>query len=233
MITIRPSTERGHTNLGWLESAHTFSFSEYHDPAHMGFRALRVINEDRVAPNQGFGTHPHQNMEILSYVLEGSLQHQDSMKNGSVIYPGDVQRMTAGTGVTHSEFNPSPNEKVHFLQIWILPREQGLTPGYEQKTFSSDDKRGRFKLIASPDGGEGSVTIHQDARLYLAELEPRQEITCDISPQRHVWIQVTRGEVCLNGEHLLTAGDGAAISGEPALAFLAKTSSEVMLIDLA
>ena len=213
MITVRRSSERGHFDHGWLDTRHTFSFADYRDPRHMGFRSLRVLNEDRVRPGQGFATHGHRDMEIVSVVLEGALSHRDSMGNGSVIRPGDVQRMTAGTGVRHSEFNPSPSEPVHFLQIWILPDREGLSPGYEQKHVPPEERRDRLRLLASPDGADGSLTVHQDARIYATALGPGAEVRHRIAPGRHAWVQVTGGALDLNGVPL-EAGDGAAVSGE-------------------
>ena len=232
MITLRRSEERGHADHGWLNTYHTFSFANYYDPAHMGFRALRVINEDRVAPGKGFGTHPHRDMEILSYVLEGALEHKDSMGNGSVMRPGDVQRMSAGTGVTHSEFNSSRSEPVHFLQIWIVPAEPGIKPGYEQKRFSDEDKRGALRLIASRDGREGSVTIHQDASVYAAVLGTGEAARHTLAPGRNAWIHVARGEVKLDAE-VLRAGDGAAVTGEREIVVSGHGQGEVLLFDLA
>ena len=202
MITIRKSADRGHTKIDWLDSRHTFSFGDYHDPKQMGFRALRVINEDRVHPGRGFATHGHQDMEIITYVLEGALEHKDSMGNGSIIRPGDVQRMTAGTGVTHSEYNHSRDQAVHLLQIWILPAERGLTPGYEQRAFADAAKRDRLALIASRDGRDGSVTVHQDVDLYAAALDAGREVVCELRPGRHAWVQVARGTARLNGRLL-------------------------------
>ena len=212
LITLRRAGERGHANHGWLDTYHTFSFSSYHDPRHMGFRALRVINEDRVAPGQGFPVHPHRDMEIISYVLSGGLQHRDSMDNGSIIRPGEVQRMSAGTGVTHSEFNASQQEAVHFLQIWLLPAQPGITPSYEQKPFPAQERRGRLRLVASSDGRDGSVTVHQDVRIYAGLLERGERARHALVPGRHAWVQVARGRVRL-GSHQLEAGDGAAVSG--------------------
>ena len=232
MISIRKAEERGHFDHGWLDTRHTFSFADYHDAKFMGFRALRVINEDRVQPGQGFGTHPHRDMEIISYVLEGALAHQDSMGNGSAIRPGDVQRMTAGTGVLHSEFNHSKDRVVHFLQIWILPARPGLAPSYEQKTFSPEEKRGRLRLVASPDGRDGSVVIHQDARLHVTLLGPDEEVSLPLAAGRHAWVQVARGEVDLNGERL-RVGDGAAVSDEKAVALRGRHDAEVLVFDLA
>ncbi len=213
MLTPRYANDRGHADHGWLDSRHTFSFADYYDPAQMGFRALRVINEDRVKPARGFGAHPHRDMEIISYVLEGALAHRDSMGNGSTIRPGDVQRMSAGTGVTHSEENGSRSEPVHFLQIWLLPERRGLAPGYEQKHFDDADKRGRLRLVASPDGDEDSVTVHQDARLYATILGPGQRAGLELPAGRHAWVQVVRGKLLVNGQ-AFGAGDGVALSDE-------------------
>jgi redox-sensitive bicupin YhaK (pirin superfamily) len=232
MISIRRAEERGHFDHGWLDTRHTFSFADYHDPKFMGFRALRVVNEDRVQPGQGFGTHPHRDMEIISYVLEGALAHRDSMGNGSTIRPGDVQRMTAGTGVLHSEFNASKEQVVHFLQIWILPARPGLEPGYEQKAFPPEAKRGRLRLVASPDGQDGSVVVHQDARLHATLLGPDDEASLPLAAGRHAWVQVASGEVDLNGERL-RAGDGAAVSGERTVALRGRSDAEVLVFDLA
>lgn len=233
MLQLRRAEERGHANHGWLDSHHTFSFANYHDPRFMGFRKLRVINEDRVQPSRGFGTHPHRDMEILSYVIEGGLQHSDSMGNGSVIKPGDVQRMTAGTGVTHSEFNASKVEPVHFLQIWILPERSGLTPGYEQKYFSEADKKGNLRLVASRDGRDGSVTIHQDLNLYASVLGSGETLAQPIVAGRHAWVQVVRGEVKVNDQPL-RAGDGAALSEEAMLRLEGQAGGgEVLVFDLA
>ena len=232
MIQIRKSEERGHFDLGWLDTYHTFSFDQYYDPRHMSFRSLRVINEDRVSPGKGFPTHSHRDMEIITYILEGALKHQDSMGNGSVIRPGDVQRMTAGTGVAHSEFNPSPYEPVHLLQIWILPNQKNLAPGYEQKAFTKEDRQGRLCLIASPDGAQGSVTINQDARVFASVLEQGEAVEHVLESERHAWIQVARGSVTLNGEHL-GQGDGAAISDERTLGIEGRGPAEILLFDLA
>jgi hypothetical protein len=231
-VTVRPSDERGRSQHGWLDSRHTFSFSDYQDPRHMGFRQLRVINEDRVQPGRGFPTHAHRDMEILSYVLAGALQHQDSMGNGSVIRPGDVQRMSAGTGVTHSEYNPSPSEPVHFLQIWILPERQGLQPGYGQRTFPSPEREGRLRLVASRTGRDGSVTVHQDVDVLAAVLAPGRPLAHALRPGRHAWVQVARGAISVNGT-ALGQGDGAALSDERAVELGATRSSEVLLFDLA
>jgi hypothetical protein len=232
MIYVRHAAARGHFNFGWLDTHHTFSFGEYYDPRNMGFRALRVINEDYVRAGHGFPTHPHRDMEIITYVLAGALEHKDSMGNGTVIVPGEVQRMTAGTGVRHSEKNSSAEEDVHLLQIWIIPQEQGLAPGYEQKMFEPEEKRGRLRLIASDDGRDGSVTIHQDAQLFAALLEPGEEVTHQLSPGRHAWAQVARGAVEINGR-LLQQGDGAAVSDEAQLSIAGRETSEVLLFDLA
>lgn len=232
MITLRRARERGHANHGWLDSYHTFSFAGYYDPRQMGFRTLRVINEDRVEPARGFGTHPHRDMEIVSYVIEGALEHKDSMGNGSVIRPGDVQRLSAGTGVTHSEFNGSRTELVHFLQIWIIPEKQGLAPGYEQKHFTTAEKQGKLRLIASRDGREGSVTIHQDADIFATVLDAGQTISYSIAPNRHLWVHVVRGEANVGGNDL-SAGDAAAVSGENEFTVSGLKSAEVLLFDLA
>lgn len=231
MITLRRSHERGHANHGWLNSYHTFSFADYYDPRHMGLSVLRVINDDTVAPGMGFGTHPHADMEIVSVVLEGALQHQDSMGNTSIIRPGEVQRMSAGTGVRHSEFNPSEEEPVHFFQIWILPERKGLPPSYEQKAFSEASKRGKFRLVASPDGRDGSVTIHQDAALSLATLEAGETLSQPLTPGRKAYLHVARGNVLLNGEPM-AAGDGAAIQDEALLRLETPDAGEVLLFDL-
>jgi quercetin 2,3-dioxygenase len=231
MITIRKAAERGHFDHGWLDTYHTFSFDQYYDPNWMSFRSLRVINEDRVAPRRGFPTHSHRDMEIITYILEGALEHRDSMGNGSVIRPGEVQRMTAGTGVAHSEFNPSESEPVHLLQIWILPNRQGLTPGYEQKTFTDEQKRGTLRLIASNDGRDGSVTINQDAAVYAGVLENADEVIHQLSAGRSAWIQVARGSVNVNGSEL-SQGDGAAITDESSITIAGRERSEILLFDL-
>jgi redox-sensitive bicupin YhaK (pirin superfamily) len=231
MITVRPGAERGHFDHGWLDTYHTFSFASYHDPRHMGFRSLRVINEDRVKPAEGFGTHAHRDMEVLTWVLEGALEHKDSMGNGSIIRPGDIQRMSAGTGVTHSEFNPSRDEPVHLLQIWLLPRERGLTPGYEEKRFPPETRRGGLRLIAARDGRNGAVTIHQDADLWTALLGPGESVRHVLEPGRHAWLHVASGRVTANGESL-GAGDGAAVSGEKAVEVKAADRAEILLFDL-
>jgi redox-sensitive bicupin YhaK (pirin superfamily) len=232
MITVRRADERGGADHGWLDTRHTFSFADYHDPRHMGFRALRVINEDRVQPGAGFPTHGHRDMEIISYVLAGALEHKDSMGTGSVIRPGDVQRMSAGTGVRHSEHNHSATDLVHFLQIWLEPARRGLAPGYEQKRFPEAERRNRLRLVASPDGGEGAVTIHQDARVYATLLAPGATVRLDLAPGRHAWVQVARGAVSVDGR-ALGAGDGAAISDEPTVTLTATGDAEVLVFDLA
>ncbi len=232
MMTLRPAAERGHANHGWLDTHHTFSFADYADPNHMGFRALRVINEDRVAPGRGFGTHPHRDMEIISYVLEGGLAHQDSMGNGSVIKPGDVQRMSAGTGVLHSEANASKEDPVHFLQIWLVPGQRGLTPSYEQKAFDLRAQDGRLRLVASPDGRDGSVRINTDAALYAGRFEQGARGELSLAPGRHAWVHVARGSVRVNGQ-ALGAGDGAALSDEAVLRVEGVEAGEVLLFDLA
>jgi quercetin 2,3-dioxygenase len=231
MIVIRKAEARGIANHGWLDSRHTFSFADYYDPAHMGFRKLRVINEDKVAGGQGFGRHSHRDMEILSYVLDGALAHKDSMGTGSTIQPGDVQVMSAGTGVSHSEMNPNANAGVHFLQIWLMPEKAGLKPRYEQKTFSDDEKKNKLRLVASRDGRSGSVTWNTDASLYASILEPGVKLTHPIAWGRHAWLQVVRGALELNGQKL-RAGDGAAISEEPSLDIVATERSEFLLFDL-
>ena len=231
MITIRNADDRGHAEHGWLNSRHTFSFADYHDPEHMGFRTLRVINEDRVEPGQGFGTHPHRDMEIISYVLEGALEHKDSMGTSSTIRPGEVQRMSAGTGVLHSEYNPSRKEPVHFLQIWIYPEKKNLKPGYEQKAFPAAERANRLRLVASRDGREGSLTIHQDAELYTTLLSKGGKVTHELGSGRFAWVQVARGKVSLNGQ-TLNSGDGAKVSGEKTLELNASGDAEVLLFDL-
>ena len=231
-IELRPAEERGRTRTDWLDSRHSFSFGNYHDRAHMGFRALRVINDDVVGPGGGFPTHSHQDMEILSYIVDGTLEHRDSLGTGSVIHAGEVQRMTAGVGVTHSEYNHSRDEQVRFLQIWILPERRGLGPSYEQKSFGKADKRNRFRLIASRDGREGSVTVHQDVEAYLASVDPDAEVQRALDPSRHAWLQVVTGSVML-GRKALGAGDGAAISAERRIAVRGVDGAEVILFDLA
>jgi redox-sensitive bicupin YhaK (pirin superfamily) len=232
MYRIRHAADRGHFDHGWLDTYHTFSFGDYYDPAHMGFRSLRVINDDRVQPGQGFGMHGHRDMEIVTYVLDGALEHKDSMGNGSTLRAGELQRMTAGTGVRHSEFNPSASESVHLYQIWLLPERTGLKPGYEELALSSAEKQGRFRLVASPEGDDGALTIHQDARLYLASLSPGHSVSHEITPGRAAWLQVLRGNVNVSG-NALTAGDAVAVTDEPTLAVHASGDSEVLLFDLA
>jgi redox-sensitive bicupin YhaK (pirin superfamily) len=235
MITIRPANERGHANHGWLDTYHTFSFNTYHDPKHMHFRSLRVINDDKVAPGYGFGTHPHNDMEIVTYVLEGALAHKDSMGTGSTIVPGEVQRMSAGTGVLHSEFNHSKSEEVHLLQIWIMPEKRGIEPSYEQKFFPDEEKLNRFRVIAAHDARAGAVTIHQDASIHAALLEEGKTAAYSLEKGRYAWVQVARGSVVLNGK-TLNAGDGAAISDEAEIALTGNTpgkKAEVLLFDLA
>jgi len=232
MISVRRADERGHADHGWLDTRHTFSFADYHDPKYLGFRGLRVINEDRVQPGQGFPPHGHRDMEIVSYVLAGALEHKDSMGTGSVIRPGDVQRMSAGTGVRHSEYNHSKDEPVHFLQVWILPERRGLEPGYEQRHFSDADKRAGLRLIASREGTDGSVTIHADARIYAAVVEQGQRLRHALAEHRHAWLQVARGAITLN-DRPLVHGDGAAVSGEPALTIAGAERAEVLVFDLA
>ncbi len=232
MIAVRHAADRGAANFGWLDSKHTFSFGNFYDPEHMGFGNLRVINEDRVQPGRGFDTHSHQDMEIISYVIEGALEHKDSMGNRSVMNSGEVQRMTAGTGITHSEFNHSADELVHFLQIWILPEKQGLEPGYEQKTYSSDNKKNQLRLIASPNGREGSLTVHQQLDVYASVLDQGVRLTHRFDDGRRGWIQIVRGTVDVNGE-TLNAGDGAAIDGTSDLKIKASEQAELLLFDMA
>ena len=231
MITLRKAQERGHANHGWLDTHHTFSFANYYDPSHMGFRSLRVINEDRVSPGRGFGTHGHRDMEIITYVLEGALEHKDSIGTGSVIQPGEVQRMSAGTGIQHSEFNHSKTEPVHFLQIWLLPDKEGLPPSYEQRNFSPRKTPGKLHLVAARDGREDSITVHQDVDLYAAVLNESDRISHSLKPQRHAWVQVARGAITLNGLPLDTS-DGAAISDETDVVIEATTDAEILLFDL-
>ncbi len=231
MITLRPGGDRGRSKIDWLDSYHTFSFNHFYDPDYTGFRDLRVINEDFIKPGEGFGAHPHRDMEILTWVLAGRLEHKDSTGGGGVIGPGEIQRMTAGTGVTHSEFNHSQTEPVHLYQIWILPEESALTPGYEQKKFDLDAARGRWTVLASRDGIDGAVKINQDARLLVARLGAEQEIAYDNLQGRHAWVQVARGGVTLNDQSM-KAGDGAAISGEETLALRATSDAEILLFDL-
>src|SRR5688572_22577727 len=231
MTQIRRSQERGHARHGWLDSFHSFSFADYHDPAHMGFGPLRVINEDRVQPGRGFGTHGHRDMEIISYVLDGGLAHQDSMGNGSVIRPGDVQRMSAGTGVRHSEYNASETDPVHFLQIWIEPAKSGIEPGYEEKRFEPESKRGRLRLIASQDGREGSVTIHQDAALYATLLDGAETVEFEQKAGRRTYVHVIRGEAVVNGERL-GAGDAMKLEGTQRVRLGDAKDAEILLFDL-
>ena len=232
MITLRKANERGHANHGWLDSHHTFSFADYFDPAHMGFRSLRVINDDRVEGGGGFGTHPHRDMEILTYVLDGAVEHRDSIGNQGLIKPGEVQRMSAGTGIRHSEANASPALPAHFLQIWIEPDERNLTPSYEQKMFASDEKKGRLKLVASKDAREGSVTLHQDVSLYAGLFGKGDRAELNLAPNRHAWIHVARGKVKVNG-NLLEDGDAIAISAEPKIEVEGVDGGEVLVFDLA
>lgn len=231
MITLRRSNERGHADHGWLDTYHTFSFAHYHDPAHMGFRHLRVLNDDRVAPAQGFGTHGHRDMEIVTVVLEGALAHRDSMGNGSVLRPGDIQRMSAGKGVTHSEFNASDSESLHLLQIWILPRTHGDVPGYEEKHFEPAGLADRLRLIVSPDGREGSLRIHQDAEIYLGRLEAGSSVTHALRPGRHAWVHIATGHAVVNGEEL-EAGDAVALSDEAQVTIAASDATQVLVFDL-
>ena len=232
MINIRKSNERGHADHGWLNTHFTFSFADYYDPKHEQFRTLRVMNDDRVAGGGGFPMHPHRDMEIITYVLEGALQHRDSMGNGSVIKPGDVQYMSAGTGVTHSEFNASKTEPVHLYQFWMFPEKQGLKPAYDQKNFTDDEKRGKLRLIASPDGREGSVKIRQGNELYATVLSKDESVKHELKPDRHAYVQVARGGVKLNGKEL-AEGDGAAISSERSVELTGVDNAEVLLFDLA
>ena len=231
MIEIRKSEQRGRENYGWLDTRHTFSFGDYYDPEHMGYRALRVINDDRVAGGAGFPSHPHRDMEILTYVLDGALEHKDSMGNGSIIRPGEVQRMSAGTGVVHSEFNHSEAEPLRFLQIWIIPQRRGLSPEYEQRAFGTEERRGRLRLVASPDGSEGSVTIHQDARIYAALLASGESVSHELPPNRYAWVHVARGKVRM-GDLDLREGDGAAITEAQSINLAGIDAAEVLLFDL-
>jgi redox-sensitive bicupin YhaK (pirin superfamily) len=231
-LTLRKADERGRANFGWLDSHHTFSFGHYYDPAHMGFGPLRVINDDRVAPAGGFPTHPHADMEIISYVLEGGLEHKDSIGTGSVIRPGDVQRMSAGTGIRHSEFNASRTEPVHFLQIWIVPERRGLAPSYEQRTFAPEEKRGRLRLVGSRDGRDGSVTIHRDVDLYATLLGRGESVSHDLAPGRIAWVQVAGGSATINGT-ALRAGDGVAIEEPGRLTLTGTDEAEILVFDMA
>jgi len=232
MMTIRNAADRGHAKHGWLDSRHTFSFADYHDPEHMGFRSLRVINDDRVAGGQGFGAHSHRDMEIISYVLEGELSHKDSMGTGETIRPGDVQRMSAGTGVQHSEFNGSKKDEVHFLQIWLIPSKQGIKPGYEQKMFTEADKRGKLRLVASPDGQDGSITVHTDGKLYAGLFTGGQAAELAIGPGRGAWLHVAKGTVRINGTEL-SAGDAASFENESSVRIEGVADGEVLAFDLA
>ena len=231
MLTVRKANERGHANHGWLDTWHTFSFADYYDPREMGFGPLRVINDDTVQPGRGFGTHGHRDMEIITYVLEGALEHKDSMGNGSIIRPGNVQRMSAGTGVQHSEFNPSRDEVVHLLQIWIEPNVRGVRPGYEEKRFEANDKKGRLRLIASPDGRDGSVTIHQDSLVYAGIMEEGDSVRQELTPGRRAYVHLARGAVSVNGEKL-KAGDGAKIDGATEIRLHDGSHGEVLVFDL-
>jgi redox-sensitive bicupin YhaK (pirin superfamily) len=232
MIIVRDRDKRGHTEMGWLDSRHTFSFGNYHDPEHMGFGSLRVINDDRVTPGAGFGAHSHSDMEIISYVLEGALEHKDSLGNGSVIVPGDVQRMSAGSGVTHSEFNASKTEPVHFLQTWILPERRGISPGYEQKRFPRGETESRLRLIADRWGSDGAVTVHQDIAIYAGELSEGKGFSHKIAPGRRGWLHVARGLVRLRGIEM-REGDGAKIEDESAIDLEADQRAEILFFDLA
>jgi redox-sensitive bicupin YhaK (pirin superfamily) len=232
MLTVRRANERGHFDHGWLDTYHTFSFSEYHDPAHMSFRALRVMNEDRVAPGQGFGMHGHRDMEIVTVVLSGALEHRDSLGNGEVLRPGEFQRMTAGTGIRHSEFNPSETEPVHLYQIWLLPERLGLEPSYEQRAFPREERHNRLRVVASRNAEEGSLTIHQDARVMLATLDAGKAVEYALSAGRHAWLQVLSGNVTANGNRL-AAGDGLAASDADGATVAANEPSEILLFDLA
>jgi redox-sensitive bicupin YhaK (pirin superfamily) len=231
MFSVRPGSERGYADHGWLKSFHSFSFADYYDPSHMGFGPLRVINEDRVAPGMGFGTHGHRDMEIISYVLDGELAHKDSMGNGSVIRPGDVQRMSAGTGVRHSEFNHSSSQTTHFLQIWIEPAVLGIAPGYEERRFEAADKRGRLRLIASPDGAEGSVTIHQDARVHAGLFDGTESAMLHLAPGRRAYLHVARGALRIDGRPLV-AGDAAMVTDADRVALTEGRDAEVLAFDL-
>lgn len=232
MITIRKAGARGHANHGWLDTYHTFSFSSYRDPKHMGFRLLRVMNEDFVAAGQGFGMHPHQDMEIVTYVLEGDLEHQDSMGNGEVLRPGEFQRMSAGTGLMHSEFNPSTTQPVHLYQIWLFPEKKGIEPSYEQKAFPEEEKRSKWRVVASPDRRDGSLAIHTDASIYMSTLKTGESLDYTVPTGRHAWLQVLRGKAILNGEALDTS-DGAAVSEESKLSVTATADAEFLLFDMA
>jgi len=232
MLTLRKSADRGHADHGWLNSFHSFSFADYHDPAHMGVGNLRVINEDRIAPGTGFGTHSHRDMEIVSYVLDGALGHKDSIGNGASIVPGEVQRMSAGSGIAHSEFNHAADQTTHFLQIWLLPNQRGITPGYEQKAFADADKRGRLRLVASSDGRDGSVTIHADAAMYAGLIDGPERAELTLDPRRLAYVHLVRGEAYVNGQ-LLKSGDGATLDGETTLTIDQGRSAELIVFDLA
>jgi len=232
MIQIRHANDRGRTKIAWLDSRHTFSFGDYYDPANSRFRALRVMNEDWVAPGQGFGMHGHNDMEIVTIVLSGSLAHQDSLGNGEILRPGELQRMTAGTGIRHSEFNPSPKETTHLYQIWLLPSQKGLTPGYEQRPFPADARKGRWQVVAAPDGRDGALFIHQDATLSLATLNDRESVSYEFAPGRHGWLQVLKGSISLQNQPV-EAGDGVAISDESRFDLQATSPAELLLFDLA
>lgn len=231
MFAVRKAADRGHRDHGWLDTWHSFSFGDYFNPAAMGFHTLRVINDDRIAPGAGFGMHGHRDMEILTYVLEGELQHQDSLGHGAIIRPGEVQRMTAGRGIRHSEFNPSPTQPVHLYQMWLLPRAPGLDPGYDQRPFPRDQQQGLWRLIAAPDGRDGALTIQQDALIWATNLTPGDEVVAPLSPQRAAWLQVLRGTVDAAG-HELSAGDALTVEGESALPVLAREDAELLLFDL-
>lgn len=232
MIRIRKADERGQADFGWLKARYTFAFNRYYDPAHVRFRSLRVMNEDVIAAGRGFGTHPHDNMEIVTYVLSGALEHRDSMGNGEVLRPGEFQRMTAGTGITHSEFNPSADEPTHLYQIWLLPEREGLEPSYEQKRFDTTGRLNGLQLVASPDAAQNSLKIHQDVRIYLADLEPGHQLNYKLAHGRHAWMQVLHGQIDVNG-HSLATSDGAAISEESSLELQSAPGAKIMLFDLA
>lgn len=232
MYQLRKASERGHANYGWLDTYHTFSFSSYYDPQHMRFRNLRVMNEDFVAPGQGFGTHPHNDMEIVTYVLQGALEHRDSMGNGEVLRPGEFQRMSAGTGITHSEFNPSAAEPTHLYQIWLLPERKGIEPSYEQKKFDLGERTNRLRLVASPNGEEGSLTIHTQAKIYLSTVQSQKSVYLAIPPEKHIWLQQMRGTGVVGG-YSLAAGDGLAISDEAMMEYQATSESEILVFELA
>jgi redox-sensitive bicupin YhaK (pirin superfamily) len=232
MYQVRKATERGHANYGWLKTFHTFSFSSYHDPKHVRFRNLRVMNEDFIAPGQGFGTHPHNDMEIVTYVLQGALEHRDSMGNGEVLRPGEFQRMSAGTGITHSEFNPSATESTHLYQIWLLPERRGIEPSYEQKKFESSERTNRLRLVASPTGEDGSLTIHTSAKIYLSTIQSQESVQLAIPPEKHVWIQILSGSGVVGGQ-ALEAGDGLAVSNEPLIEYQATSEAEILVFELA